>query len=163
MLNLDIALKQENRSPYELSSEEYALIEQLAENSSGDAGIKAQSLLEHFYNIPDCNCVNTSVDENKSSSTSFSDNDYANAMGLKVSVEPNPATNWVAFNYKLPIDCNEAIIIITNTDGKQIDKLKLSDQIHQKVWNTSYLKPGTYIYELISKELKYTGKIVIVK
>lgn len=80
-------------------------------------------------------------------------------MGLKVSAESNPATSWVAFNYELPINSEE----VRNTKGKQIDKLKLGDQIHQKVWNTSHLKPGTYIYELISKELKYTGKIVIVK
>jgi len=101
--------------------------------------------------------------ENKSSNISFDDNDYANAMGLKVTTEPNPATNWVAFNYQLPIDCEKATLIIRNTEGKVIDEFQLNDQINQKVWNTSQLKSGTYVYELISKDFKYTGKIVIIK
>jgi len=163
MLNLDISLKQENRSPYNLNSAELELIEQLAENSQGEAGVKAQSILEYFYNDHFCNCINTSVNENKSSNIRFDDNDYANAMGLKVTTEPNPATNWVAFNYELPIDCEKATLIITNTEGKTIDEFILNSQTNQKVWNTSQLKAGTYVYELISKDFKYTGKIVIIK
>jgi len=100
--------------------------------------------------------------ENKSSNISFDDNDYANAMGLKVTTEPNPATNWVAFNYQLPIDCEKATLIIRNTEGKTIDEFQLNDQINQKVWNTSQLKSGTYIYEFRFDKLKQSGKVVII-
>lgn len=163
MLNLDITLQQENRNPMDLSSSEFELLQQIAENSKEIAGVEARGILEHFYNIHSCNCINTTVNEDKSSSFNFDQNDYAEAMGLKLTTEPNPARTWVAFNYELPIGSEKAQLIIRNTEGKVVGEFQLSGNMSQKVWNTSNLKAGTYIFELISGEIKQTGKIVIVK
>jgi len=163
MLELEIIMLQEKRSPIQLESSEYAMVQQIAEDSKETAGIKARGILEHFYGEHFCNCVNTSVDENKSTSTTIDLNQYAEAMGLKIKAEPNPATTWVAFNYELPIASEEAMLIIHNTQGKQIAQFKINNEYGQKVWDTRSLKSGTYIYEFVSGELRQTGKIVIIK
>ena len=132
-------------------------------NSQENAGVQSQGILEHFYGQHFCNCVNTTVDANKSASASIKPNEFAEAMGLKIHAEPNPATNWVAFDYELPIGNDRAQLIIRNTTGKQIALFQISDKLGQKVWDTRSLKPGAYFYEFISGELKQTGKIVIIK
>jgi len=127
MLNLDITLKQENRSPMALSSTELAMIEEIANDSKASLGAQARGILEHFYGEHFCNCVNTTVDQNKSSSAGIKPNEYAEAMGLKIQAEPNPATTWIAFDYELPVSNDYAQLIIRNTEGKQIAQFQISD------------------------------------
>jgi hypothetical protein len=162
MLNLDITLKQENRSPLQLNSDEYNMLENLAENSKGIAGEQAKGILEYFYGQHFCNCVNTSIDENKSSTTSFNPNQFAEAMGLKINADPNPASTWVTFNYQLPIGKEKAVLIIKNTEGKQVAQFIFNNETGQQVWDTRSLKSGTYIYEFICDKLKQSGKVVII-
>jgi hypothetical protein len=163
MLNFDIILKQENRNPAELTETELALLEQIAEESQENAGAQAKAILEHFYGQHFCNCVDTDVNENKSTSANINTNQFAEAMGLKIQAEPNPATTWVSFDYELPIGNDHAQLLIRNTEGKQIALFQISDQLGQKVWDTRSLKAGTYIYEFISGDLKQSGKIIIIK
>jgi len=163
MLNFDIILKQENRNPAELNETELALLEQIAEESQENAGVQAKAILEHFYGQHFCNCVDTDVNENKSTSANMNTNQFAEAMGLKIQAEPNPATTWVSFDYELPIGNDKAQLLIRNTEGKQIALFQISDQLGQKVWDTRSLKAGTYIYEFVSGNLKQSGKIIIIK
>jgi hypothetical protein len=163
MLNLDILLKQENRSPMALSPTELDMVEAIANNSKGSSGVQARGLLEHFYGQHFCNCVNTTIDANKSASASIKPNEFAEAMGLKIKAEPNPATTWVSFNYELPVGSDKAQLLIRNIEGKQIAIFQMNDQLGQKVWDTRSLKSGTYIYEFSSAELRQTGKIMIAK
>ena len=102
------------------------------------------------------------VDQNKLATANIDPNQFAEAMGLRIYAELNPATTWVAFDYELPVDNNQAMIIIKNTEGKQIATFKINNGYGQKVWDTRSLKSGTYIYEFVSGELKQTGKIVII-
>lgn len=162
MLNLDITLQQENRSPIALSSDELAMIEQIAAESREGAGAQAQGILEHFYGQHFCNCVNTTIDQNKSANAGINPNEFADAMGLKINAEPNPATNWVAFDYKLPVGYEKAQLIIRNTEGKQIAIFQIDTDFGQEIWDTRSLKSGTYIYMFVSGKLKQTGKIVII-
>ncbi|NPD47837.1 S8 family serine peptidase [Lentimicrobium sp. S6] len=163
MLDLNINLKQQNRHMLDLNSSEYEQLLYIADNSKGVAGVKAQGVLEHFYGEHYCDCVNTTVDNNKSASTPFTTGEFAEAMGLKISAEPNPATTWVAFDYELPIASEKAELIIKSIDGKQVAHFNLTGETGQKVWDTRSLKAGAYIYEFISGELKQSGKLIITK
>jgi len=80
-----------------------------------------------------------------------------------IQADPNPATNWVAFDYERPIGNDHAQLLIRNTEGKQIAQFQISDQLGQKVWDTRSIKSGTYLYVFISGKLKESGKIVIIK
>lgn len=160
---MQLSCREYNFSYAELSSTELSMVEAIAENSTGSSGAQARGLLEHFYGQHYCNCVNTTVDANKSASTSMNPNEFAEAMGLKIQAEPNPATTWVSYNYELPLGNNKATLVIRNSEGKQIDLFQMTDKLGQKVWDTRSLKSGTYIYEFISGELKQTGKVVIIK
>jgi hypothetical protein len=72
LLNLNIALKQQNRSFSDLNDEEYNLLAFVANNSISHAGAEAKGWLEHFYGEHFCYCLNTNVVENKSA-TAFAD------------------------------------------------------------------------------------------
>lgn len=163
LLEFNINLKQTNRSPLEITEEEFALIEYIAQNSTSASGVNAKAILEHFYDQHFCNCVNTSVDVNKSANASIDPNQFAEAMGLFITADPNPATTWVSFNYQLPIGKEKAVLTITNTEAKQIAQFIFTSEVGQKVWDTRSINAGTYIYEYICDDLKQNGKIVIIK
>jgi hypothetical protein len=162
LLNLNIALKQQNRSFSDLNDEEYNLLAFVANNSISHAGAEAKGWLEHFYGEHFCYCLNTNVVENKSA-TAFADPAlWAEAMGLKISAEPNPANTWVAFDYELPIGQETALLSIKSVDGKPIAEYSIYGEIGQKVWDSRYIESGTYIYEIVCGEWKQTGKVVII-
>lgn len=163
LIEFNINLKQTNRSPLEITEEEFVLIEYIAQNSTSAPGVNAKAILEHFYDQHFCNCVNTSVDVNKSANASIDPNQFAEAMGLFITADPNPATTWVSFNYQLPIGKEKAVLTITNTEAKQIAQFIFTSEVGQKVWDTRSINAGTYIYEYICDDLKQSGKIVIIK
>ena len=138
---------------------------QLCAHSVGIHPNSFRDILETYYNNNTCcDCI-TPIEGsgNKSSSYVYSQEDMAKAMGLKIQADPNPATNWVAFDYELPIGNDHAQLLIRNTEGKQIAQFQIADKIGQKVWDTRSIKSGTYLYVFISGKLKESGKIVIIK
>jgi hypothetical protein len=78
-----------------------------------------------------------------------------------ISVHPNPAGQWAAFDYILPEGETMATIIITDLAGKTVDVLQVSGQQGQKVWDTRQVKAGVYLYTLITAAYSKTGKIMI--
>ncbi len=89
-------------------------------------------------------------------------NAFADVYGINISVKPNPARDWAAFDYTIPESQSSAILTITDGSGRIIEELYLKGQQGQEIWDTRSLKSGTYIYEFVSGELKQTGKIVII-
>jgi hypothetical protein len=82
---------------------------------------------------------------------------------IEINASPNPATNWVAFDYLLPENETSASLILTDITGKTVETLLLNGQQGQKVWDTRDIKSGTYIYTLKVASYTKTGKIVITK
>jgi hypothetical protein len=162
LLNLDITLMENNSNPEELNAQDLDMLEGIAQ-STGYAAAQAQAFLSHFYNEHYCNCANTNVNENKSSDANINPNMWAQAMGLTITTEPNPASNWVSFNYSLPVGSETANLIIRNGEGKVVDSFQLSRGASQFVWDTRSVKSGTYIFEFNSNDIQQTGKIVIIK
>ncbi len=162
LLNLNITLKQQNRSYGDLNDTEYNLLAFVADNSISYAGAKAKGWLEHFYGEHYCYCLNTNAVENKSAAATADPALWAKAMGLKISAEPNPANTWVAFDYELPIGQETALLSIKSVEGKPIAEYNIYGEIGQKGMDSRYIESGTYIHEIVWGEWKQTGKVVII-
>ncbi|NPD48410.1 T9SS type A sorting domain-containing protein, partial [Lentimicrobium sp. S6] len=72
--------------------------------------------------------------------------------GYYLEVYPNPASEWVTFDYKI-LSVKDAELTIKSIDGKQVAQFNLTGETGQKVWDTRSLKAGAYNYEFISGEL----------
>ncbi|MEZ5199747.1 MAG: T9SS type A sorting domain-containing protein, partial [Bacteroidales bacterium] len=163
MLNLQIQLAQGGRTVYELDSIEVSNLAMIAENSDGTAGAQAKGILEFAYGYHYCNCLNVSDSTGFKSSGMINQEDLAKAYGLEVTTEPNPASEWVAFNYTLPYDKSEGTIKIIDTKGTYVTSFKVTGTQGQKVWDTRKVNSGVYFYTLSVGEFTRSGKIVISK
>lgn len=163
MLNLHIQLAQGGRTFYELDSIEVTNLAMIAENSDGTAGAQAKGILEFAYGYHCCNCLNVSDSTGYKSSGIINPDNFARAYGMEIITEPNPAKDWVAFNYTLPDDKSAGIIKIIDAKGTFVATIEVADSQGQKVWDTRKLNSGVYFYTLNVGEFTQTGKIVISK
>ena len=160
MLNLFNTLHQEGRNTYQLNGTEKASLELIADNSKGIAGSQAKSILEAVYDLHYIDCPETDgTVAYKNSNINI--NELGKAYGLSISVKPNPAKQWAAFDYTLPNDQSTATITITDVTGGKIEALQVSGSQGQKLWDTRNIKPGVYIYTLQSAGFNQSGKIII--
>ena len=88
---------------------------------------------------------------------------FGTAYGLDITVQPNPAKQWAAFNYTLPSGVTSGIIIITDISGKIVATLFVNGKQGQKIWDTRHIVQGFYIYTLKAAGLSKSGKIIINK
>ena len=163
MLNLQINLIQQGRTIFDLDSTEVVNLVSIAENSTGTAGAQAKGILEFAYGYHYCNCLNVTNSSGYKTSGLIKHEDLANVYGVKVSAEPNPAGEWIAFNYILPGDKSEGVIKIFDSKGAFITSLPVSGLQGQKVWDTRKQKSGVYFYTLSVGEFTQSNKIVISK
>lgn len=162
MLNLQIALANEERTIFDLDSTEVNNLVYIAENSKGTAGAQAKGILEYAYGYQFCNCINADSSGYKSSSV-FNPNSFEQLLGIEISVEPNPVKDWAAFNFTLPDSKSEGAIQINNAEGKLVETLLISGKQGQIIWDTREIKPGVYFYTLNVSGFNRTGKMIISK
>jgi Secretion system C-terminal sorting domain len=75
---------------------------------------------------------------------------------------PNPASNNVNFDYKLPVNITEANIKVTNLLGTIIDIIILDKTEGKAILNVNNLKNGIYFYSLIiNNSATITRKFVV--
>jgi hypothetical protein len=163
MLNLHQILHQEGRNTFQMDSIEKAEITFIAENSKGVAGAQAKSILEAVYNEYYEDCPEVDGTDGYKSSNVINPDAFGKAYGLSVSVKPNPARQWAAFDYTLPGEETNATITITDGTGNALETFKVYGKQGQKLWDTRNTKPGVYIYTLQTGEFSQSGKIVISK
>ncbi|PIY30815.1 MAG: hypothetical protein COZ08_10775, partial [Bacteroidetes bacterium CG_4_10_14_3_um_filter_42_6] len=97
-------------------------------------------------------------------SDKFINNDDINKIyGLDISAKPNPASYWVAFDYTLPKEQDEATISLRNISGNIIDVIKIEGQQGQKLWNITHIPSGAYVYTIESSGFTKSGKLIITK
>ena len=162
LLNLQISLAQQAKSIFELDSTEINNLVFIAENSSGTAGSQAKGILEYAYGRHFCDCVKADESGYKNSVV-FNPDSFEQLLGIEITVEPNPAKEWAAFNFTLPDNEPEGIIQINDVEGKLVATLPISGKQGQKVWDTRKIKSGVYFYTINVSGFNKTGKIIISK
>lgn len=160
LLDMKTTLQQENRNITQLNEDEIAELEIIADNTKGMARASARTILESFYGYDNyCDCIEEN--ENKSSNTSFADNNNINETPLNIYATPNPAKHFVEFHYELSEIDVEAIIIITDINGKQIQLFNIDQTKGIQTWDTRKIPSGSYIYTLKTKYFEESGKLII--
>ena len=162
MLDLRIDLLQQGRSYDELTGDEVAQLENLAQNSHGTAGAQARAILEQGYGHHFCDCLNI-TDNQGFKSTAINPALLNQALGVRLTVDPNPAREWAAFDYTLPENTGEAVIKITDATGQVVKVVEVTGTQGQYVWDTRKVKPGVYFYTLLVNGTGTTSKLVITK
>jgi hypothetical protein len=163
LLDLRINLAQQGRSFFDLDSTEVSTLEYIANNSKGTGGVQARGILESSYGYSFCNCLNASDTSAYKSSSNFSYESFSKANKSTIEAKPNPASDWVAFNYTLPNGDAKGIIKISDVNGKIIKTFTLSGLQGQKVWDTRKTDVGIYFYTFTVNGISKSGKLVISK
>jgi hypothetical protein len=161
MIEMQIDWKAEGKSALQLDSVDIVMLEGYAVDGASEAGNIARNILEYTDNHNWCNCFQI-VD------SSFYKNSFANPpnvpaeqYGFTISVEPNPAKTWIAFNYELPDDQSTGMIKISDLSGKLISQFTVSGRECQKVIDTKSFKSGLYNYTFMVSGLSKSGKFII--
>ncbi len=74
---------------------------------------------------------------------------------------PNPAADFAAFDYTLPNEETNAVLVISNSQGVIVETLNLNGNKGQKLWDTRSISSGSYIYTLKVAGFTKSGKLVI--
>lgn len=164
LLNLQIELKQQNRSVFMLNDAEKSQLLDLAENSKGDARSGARSILSFVYGNEYCDCI-TPIEGggNKSAHTSYeySDEDIAKALGYSLSIKPNPARVYTSVVYTLPIGIEQAELQLINPEGKIVWSEKVSGTQMQITIDIQRFKSGAYLFRLLSNKYSVSESLII--
>lgn len=76
---------------------------------------------------------------------------------------PNPASNVVYFDYKLPLNANNAKINISNLLGTTVSTIELIKTEGKASLNVSNLKDGVYFYSLVVNNAATVTRKFVVK
>ncbi len=93
---------------------------------------------------------------------------FSNIAGKKdnnlFNAYPNPARDYVVFDYNVPAAKNTLTLTVTNTLGQQVMQKPLSGNNGQTWWDTKEIQPGTFYIKLSdgSKSIS-TQKLIIIK
>lgn len=163
MLNFYQTLNQQGRNTFQLDSTEKASITSISNNSNGVAGKQARSILEAVYNEYCHTCSNVDGSSGYKADNIVNPNLLGESFGLDISVKPNPAKEWAAFEYSLIEEENSGEIVITNTSGKVIEMLHLAANKGQVLWDTRKLPASIYVFTIKCSGYSKSGKLVISK
>ena len=118
----------------------------------------ARAILEYGYGYH----FNCCIPENNSSTLKRAlFNKNADINGMQLNVSPNPASTWVAIDYKLPIPATKGVLLITDMSGKAIASFNLNMPQGQQVWDTRGVNKGTYLVVLKAGNASKQGKIIV--
>jgi hypothetical protein len=159
---LQIDWLNDGRNIFELTTIEVDKLETIADSSRGTAGAQARAILSfafdttYFYT----NCVSTPDTSQKSAPIIFGGDTENTDVWL--TANPNPATNYVNFNYSIGNNAN-AILQLYNQNGILIDEIILEKGSNNFKYNCSNYKAGIYYYSTTIERTILNGKIIIFK
>jgi hypothetical protein len=154
-----IGIEQQNRSVLDLDTTEIEFLVNFAENSEGTAKVAARGILEFGYGYHYCDCLQADSSAMKSSIINYETPEFDN--GLYIKAKPNPADTWVAFDYKIPLYIGEAILIVTDINGRIIKRFTINSEVGQKVWDIRKIPTGVYFYSLEAGNNRKSDKLII--
>lgn len=162
VLTLRVGMMQTGKTMSELDSTAIAMLDDIAHSNAGTAGAQARGWLESYYGHHFCDCLNI-TDNQSFKSTAINPALFNQASGVSCTADPNPASDWVSFNYTLPDSEVEGFIKISDVNGKIIETFTVTGLQGQKVWDTRKTDSGIYFYTFTVNGISKSGKLVINK
>ena len=149
--NTIITAANQGRNLFQLDSLEVSDLVYVADSSVGVAGMQARNILNFVYgytyfDLPDLPEPNM---KRGIATQSSNQNKVSTSPKHFITAYPNPANNWVAFDYTLPYPAETGMITITDLSGRQVVEIPVDGPLGRKVWDTKDLSPGVYIYNLV--------------
>jgi len=163
LLTLYDTLYSQGRNTYQMDSTEKALVEYIASNSTDAAGSAAKSILEAVYDEYYPDCPNVSGTDSYKQGSVINSETLGKVYGLNITVKPNPARQWAAFDYVLPENEKSGIITITNVNGIVVKTMQVTGRQGQKLVDTRKMPSGMYLYTIKSGGYTKSGKLMITK
>jgi hypothetical protein len=167
LLELYRDLYHSGRNTMQLDSIEIVYVKHIADYGSGDPQIMAQAVLRDYYGetfdedtfeCPSFSMPQGVPDRGKCGTST---EDISRALGMKITVKPNPASTWVSIDYNLPDNAMKATLLVTNTLGVTVISEELNGRQGQKVLDLRGLANGVYVYTICCGKYVQTGKIVV--
>jgi hypothetical protein len=153
-----IQLDQQGGDITTLDSAAINMLQETAEGSTGMASLMARAILEYGQGYHFGKCL-PDADQALYKSGIINTNAYDN--GLLITANPNPANEWVAFNYNLPVTANGAELLVSDMQGRLVISFRVSGSQGQQVWDTRQVEKGVYVYTLKAGTVSKQGKLVI--
>ena len=160
MLNLEINLAQQNRTIFDLDSTELADVTTTADKSSGTAGAFARGLLQYAYGQHTCQCLDLGSQGFKRTGA-INPESLAQARGLTAELRPNPANEWTTVYFTLPLTETQAVLTLTDAQGRQLETFTLQCKEGQKLIDVRNLNAGIYFYTLTAGTHSRSGKLMV--
>jgi hypothetical protein len=162
IMQLLISWKYSGKNIFELDSINIDTLEIYANDyKSSTARNIARNILSYAYNYNYCECLDINDSTYYKSSDGSIFGALSNAYGPEITVDPNPANTWAAFNYRMNAKESVGFIRITDVSGKEIKRFRVTGKQGQQVWDTRWVKPGIYFYNFIANGLSKSGKIIV--
>jgi hypothetical protein len=161
LVEMQIVWNSAGKTLLELDSLDISALEDYAIDGASPAGNMARNILEYSNYQHYCNCLQSTDSAFYKNSRNFQDLTPIRQNGLFVSVEPNPAKTWLAFNYKLPDENSSGLLSISDASGKLLMQITVIGIEGQKVVNTETLDSGLYYYTITVSGQTKAGKFII--
>lgn len=162
LMQLQIDVLNDGRTLNELSEDEVVTIQDIASTSERMPGVIAENILNFFQGssidpIP----LLPEVPAGGGKSRGTLDENVLPLVKSQLSAQPNPASAFVSFEYQLE-RAADAVVVVRDDKGSVVWQQKVTSQQGSLVWNTTYIKSGTYFYSLLQgNQHVSTGKLVI--
>ena len=150
-----------DRSTLQLSEQEIALLEDMAENGAGASKSMAEAILAENRGIPGaiiplCPTIPNFILVIRGTDETEMTSDTA----FEVELSPNPATTNVEVSYTLPEDMTNATLVMTNTLGVNVMTAHLDGDNGKTALSLEELPSGIYFYTIRCGENVKTGKLI---
>jgi len=151
------------RNIFELTSVEIANLAVIANSSHGLAGAQARGILAFAIDSIGSysNCIK--LPESSTNAAPLGDMEEKSDDLISIGIKPNPATNFVNFDYTLPNSISHSELLLYNPNGKLIDRIELENSKGEIRYNCSHLEAGIYFYTVSCSNSYYSGKFIIIK
>jgi hypothetical protein len=162
LIEMQKSLYDNNRDWSQMTETEYAYLQGVVNSNYTEAADIAQGILGYNYNTGFDHCFDIG-NPSALKHNPVTPEAIAMAYGMTLEVSPNPASEWAAFAYTLPVNEKAGEIAITDMQGRNVYTITVTDGQGQKIWDTRPYKTGTYIYTFKSGTFSLNGKILITK
>ncbi len=165
LLVLSDTLNRQGRTVFDLTETETAMVDSLFTYGIGITQSIAKGMKEVRYRTTSVICPEIDLYERgRNFGVSPVTQDEINkALGLSISISPNPATTWTVIDFTLPNKATSATLTLTNTLGVVVLNANLNGYSGQKVLDLRNLPNGVYVLTTRCGELTQTGKLIIAK